>query len=236
MNRMLTIARREFGSYFNGPAAYIVVCLFLLVLGNLFWHTFFLVNQASVRMMFERMNVLLLPTAPAISMGLLSEEKRNGTIEVLLTMPVRDTEVVLGKFLGALGLFATLLVLTLTYPLSVSTLGQLDWGPVWVSYLGIFLQGSTMIAIGLWASSWTDNQLIAFFVSGIICVALWIIYPFLPFLPHRAASLVEHFSFGYHFQSMLRGVIDSRNIVYFLSLTGLCLAMAFRSLERRRWS
>jgi len=236
MERTLTIAKREFRSYFNSPAAYIVVCLFLLLMGFFFWNPFFLMNRTSVRTMFDLMSVLLLPTAPAMTMGLLAEEKRTGTIEVLLTMPVRDSEVIVGKFLGALGLLTVLLVLTLPYPVSVSTLGPLDWGPVLSGYLALFLQGAAMLAIGVLASSWTDNQLIAFFVSAMICFALWIASRFLPFMPQQVASYVEWFSFNYHFENMVRGVLDTRNIIYFFSLTGLSLAMAFRSLERRRWS
>lgn len=236
MERTLTIAKREFRSYFNSPAAYIVVCLFLAMLGFFFWNPFFLVNRASVRGMFDLMSVLLLPTAPALTMGLLSEEKRTGTIEVLLAMPVRDSEVIVGKFLGALGLFLVLLLLTITYPVSVSTLGQLDWGPVFVGYFALFLQGSAMLALGVLASSWTQNQLIAFFVSGMMCFGLWIVGRFTPFMPQQLASLIEWFSFSFHYQNMVRGVLDTRNVIYFLSLIGLSLAMAFRSLERRRWS
>lgn len=236
MERTLTIAKREFRSYFNSPAAYIVICLFLLLLGFFFWNPFFLINRASVRSMFDLMSVLLLPTAPAMTMGLLSEEKRTGTIEVLLTMPVRDSEVVIGKFLGALGLLAVLLGLTLAYPISVSTLGNLDWGPVLTGYLALLLEGAAMLAIGVLASSWTSNQLIAFFTAGIMCFTLWILSRFLPFLPHTAASALEWLSFDYHFQNMVRGVVDSRNVIYFLSVIGLSLAMAFRSLESRRWS
>lgn len=235
MNRTLTIAKRELVGYFNGPAAYIVLCLFLLTLGLFFWNPFFLVNRVSVRGMFDLMSVLLLPTAPAITMGLLAEEKRTGTLEVLLTMPIRDTEVVIGKFLGALCLLAVLLLLTLPYPLSVATLGRLDWGPVLSAYFAIFLQGAAMLAIGLLASSWTENQLIAFFTGGMICFTFWILSRFLPFVPGGVASALEWFSFDYHYESMVRGVIDSRDVLFFLSVTGFGLALAFRSLESRRW-
>ena len=235
MNRTLTIAKRELVSYFNGPAVYIVVCLFLATLGLFFWNPFFLINRASVQSMFDLMSVLLLPTAPAITMGLLAEEKRTGTIEVLLTMPLKDSEVVVGKFLGAVGVLFTLLVLTLPYPISVASLGNLDWGPVLSAYLATFLQGSAMIAIGLLASSWTENQLIAFFTSGMICFAFWILGRFLPFVPQAVASALEWFSFDYHYASMVRGVIDSRDVLFFLSITGFGLALAFRSLESRRW-
>lgn len=236
MERTLTIAKREFRSYFNSPAAYIVICLFLLLLGAFFWSPFFLANRASVRGMFDLMSVLLLPTAPAMTMGLLSEEKRTGTIEVLLTMPVRDSEVIIGKFLGSLGLLTILLVMTVAYPLSVSTLGSLDWGPIITGYMALFLQGAAMLAIGVLASSWTDNQLIAFFVAGMICFALWVMSRFLPFMPQQVAPIVEWVSFDYHFRNLVRGVIDTRNVIYFLSVVGLSLAMAFRSLESRRWS
>ena len=236
MQRTLTIAKREFRGYFNSPAAYIVVCLFLLLMGFFFWNPFFLVNRASVRSMYELMSVLLLPTAPALTMGLLAEEKRTGTIEILLTMPVKDTEVIFGKYLAALGLLSVLLLCTLAYPLSVSTLGKLDWGPVLIGYLALLLQGGAMLAIGVLASSWTENQLIAFFTGAILSFTFWIVSRFLPFVPQQLASTVEWISFDYHYESMLRGVIDSRDILYFLSMIGFSLALAFRSLESRRWS
>jgi len=236
MHRTLTIAKRELVGYFNGPAAYIVICLFMVVLGLFFWNPFFLINRASVRGMFDLMSVLLLPTAPAMTMGLLAEEKRTGTIEVLLTMPLKDTEVVIGKFLGALALLCVLLLLTLPYPLSVASLGNLDWGPVISAYFAVLMQGAAMLAIGLLASSWTENQLIAFFTGGMVCFAFWILGRFLPFVPQSVASALEWLSFDYHYETMVRGVIDSRDVLFFLSITGFGLALAFRSLESRRWS
>lgn len=236
MENTLTIARREFRAYFNSPVAYIVICLFLALLGLFFWTPFFLAGRASVRGMFDLMSLLLLPTAPAMTMGLLSEEKRTGTIEILLTMPVRDAEVIIGKFLGALGLLLVLMALTVPYPLSVSSLGKLDMGPVFTGYLALLLQGGAMLAIGVLASSWTDNQLVAFFSSGMICFALWFAARFVFFMPQGMAAIVEWVSFDYHFQNMVRGVIDTRNVFYFLSVIGFALALAFRSLESRRWS
>ena len=236
MQRTLTIAKREFRGYFNSPAAYIVICLFLLLMGFFFWNPFFLVNRASVRSMFDLMSILLLPTAPALTMALLAEEKRTGTMEILLTMPVRDPEVILGKYLAAFGVLVILLLATLAYPISVSTLGNLDWGPVMAGYVALLLQGGAMLALGVLASSWTDNQLIAFFTSGIICFAFWMIGRFLPFVPQSVASIVEWISFDYHFQDIVRGVLDSRHIIYFLTVIGFSLALAFRSLESRRWS
>jgi ABC-2 type transport system permease protein len=236
MRRTLTIAKREFIGYFNGPAAYIVICLFMVLMGLFFWNPFFLINRVSVRSMFDLMSVLLLPTAPAMTMGLLAEEKRTGTIELLLTMPLKDTEVVIGKFLGALGLLAVLLLLTLPYPISASTLGSLDWGPVISAYAAVLLEGAAMLAIGLLASSWTENQLIAFFTGGMLCFAFWIVGRFLPFVPSGVASVLEWFWFDYHYDNMVRGVVDSRDVLFFLSVIGFGLVLAFRSLERRRWS
>jgi len=236
MQRTLTIAKREFRGYFNSPAAYIVICLFLFVMGFFFWNPFFLINRASVRSMYDLMAILLMPTAPALTMGLLAEERRTGTIEILLTMPVRDPEVIIGKYLAALGLLAVLLVCTLAYPISVSTLGHLDWGPVFAGYFALLLQGGAMLAIGVLTSSWTDNQLIAFFTSGILCFAFWIVSRFLPFVPQNIASIVEWISFDYHFQDLVRGVFDSRHVIYFLTVIAFSLALAFRSLESRRWS
>ncbi|MCX7809263.1 MAG: ABC-2 transporter permease, partial [Deltaproteobacteria bacterium] len=146
---MLTIASRQFKSYFNGPTAYVVICLILGVIGLFFWTPFFLAGRASVRQLFILIAYCLTFAGPALTMGLIAEEKRSGTIELLITMPVRESEVIIGKFLAALGLWAVCLVCTLPIPLAVSTLGRLDWGPVWSGYLGALLLGSAVLAVGL---------------------------------------------------------------------------------------
>jgi len=155
---------------------------------------------------------------------------------LLITMPVTEAQVILGKFLGVLGLYAVLLALTVAYPISVSTLGDLDWGPVWGGYLGLLLQGSAVLAIGLMASSWTSNQLIALFVAMTLSVFFWVLDKFLALLPTNAASTLEWLSFDYHFQSMARGVVDLRDVLFFISVAVFALAVAFRALESRRWS
>ena len=236
MNHILTIGGRQFRSYFNGPVAYIVICIVMLALGFFFWNTFFLYGRASTREMFRWLSLILVFALPALTMGLLAEEKRTGTIELLITMPVTDAQVILGKFIGVFGLYAVILVLTLAYPISVSTLGNLDWGPVWGGYLGLLLQGSAVLAIGLMASSWTDNQLIALFVALTLSVFFWVLDKFLALLPTNAASALEWLSFDYHFQSMARGVVDLRDVLFFFSVTIFALALAFRALESRRWS
>jgi ABC-2 type transport system permease protein len=236
MSNTLTIAGRQFRSYFNGAVAYIVLCLVMLALGFWFWKTFFLFNKATAREMFDTLRGILAFAVPALTMGLLAEEKRTGTVELLITMPVREAEVIVGKFLGVLGLFGVLLALTLPYPMSVAALGPIDWGPVFTGYLGLLLQGGAMMAIGLMTSSFTENQLIAFFAALAITVPLAFMHMLLPLFPTAATSVLEWFSFHYHFDSMARGVLDLRNVLYFTSLTIFCLMVAFRSLESRRWS
>lgn len=235
MNNTLTIARREFRAYFNSPSAYIVGCLFLLVVSFFFWAGFFLEARASMRRMFDLAYVVSVFVAPAIAMGTIAEEKRTGTMEILITMPVRDAEVVIGKFLGALSLYAVLVALTIPQVLTVSSLGDLDWGPVLTGYMGLLLCGGALLAISVMASSWTGNQLVALMLGMGLCVSFWIIGNLLVFLPTSAASVLEWLSFGYHLDSMLRGVMDTRNITFFLSVTALALALSFRSLESRRW-
>lgn len=234
----LTIASRQFRGYFNSPVAYIVICLVLLILGPLFWEPFFLMGHASVRQMFSFLGPLLAFATPAMSMGLIAEERRSGTLELLLAMPVREAEVILGKYLAALGLLAILLLMTFSYPLTVAQLGNLDWGPVFTGYIGIFLEGAALLAIGIAASSFTENQLIAFFVSASICFGLaFLIGWFLPFMPTgNITTIAEWLSFDHHLEGLTRGVVDSRDVIYFLSVATLSLMLAFRALESRRWS
>jgi len=235
MKNTLSIARREFRSYFNSPAAYIVGTLFLIVIAIMFWNSFFLEQRASVRRMFFWAYIVSVFVGPAITMGLLAEEKRTGTLELLITYPVRDAEVVLGKYLGALGLYAVLLLLTLPQVFSVAGMGPLDWGPVWSGYLGLFLSGGAFIAIGVLASSWTSNQLVALIVALAIGTFFSVIRHLLFFLPDGLASVFEWLSFGYHSDSLERGVIDTRDVFFFFSVIALSLGLAFRSLESRLW-
>jgi len=235
MKNTLTIARREFRSYFNGPAAYIVGCLFLIVIAIMFWNSFFLEQRASVRRLFFWAYVVSVFVGPAITMGLLAEERRTGTLELLITYPVRDSEVVIGKYLGALGFYAVLLLLTLPQVFSVAGMGPLDWGPVWSGYLGLFLSGGAFVAIGVLASSWTNNQLVALIVALAISAFFAIIRNLIVFLPAGATSVFEWLSFGYHADSLERGVIDTRDVFFFFSVIALALGLAFRSLESRLW-
>jgi ABC-2 type transport system permease protein len=239
MKNVLTIAGRQFRSYFNGAAAYIVMVLVLGAIGFFFWTPFFIRGQATLVEFFNTMPPLVaLLAVPAMTMGLLSEEKGSGTIELLITMPVRDSEVIFGKFLGVLGLYAVLLGLTFAYPIAVATLGRLDWGEIAGGYLGLLLLGSSLLAVGLMCSGWTDNQLVAFFAAwGFNFVLFLMGTDFAQQLSGAAAAhVLAPLAFTTHLEGLARGVIDLRDILYFVSLTGFSLAVAFRSLESRRWS
>jgi ABC-2 type transport system permease protein len=229
------IFRRELRSYFNSPVAYVVIIVFLSIIGWFFTSNLFLMNVASMRIVFELVPMIFLFFVPAVTMRLIAEEKKSGTLELLTTKPVRDVEIILGKFLAAWTLLAAALAPTLLYVISVSLLGSLDLGPVFTGYLGLLLMGGVYIGIGILASSLTENQIIAFIVSFLIVLALFLMDKVLIYIPEAMASTMEFLSIDYHFSNIARGVIDSRNIIYFFSLLGVSLYLATLSLERRKW-
>src|SRR5690242_9910871 len=166
MGTTLAVARREFRSFFNSPVAYIVIGVFLVVAGWLYFSTVFIAGQASLRAFFSISPVLFVVFAPAVTMRLLAEERKTGTIELLLTMPLQDWQVVLGKFLAALGMVAVGLAWTLPYPFIVASFtvkgASFDWGPAIAGYLGLLLMASSFLAVGLWASALSKNQIVGF--------------------------------------------------------------------------
>ena len=235
MGTALAIWRREFKAYFNSPVAYFVITAFLALVGILFFIPFFSQDRVSMRGFFGLAPFLFVFFAPAITMRLLAEERRSGTLELLITMPVRDVDVILGKHLAALSLLAVALLLTLPYAFTIAAFGPLDWGPVWGGYVGLLLMGAALLALGVAASSFTENQIIAFVIALSASMLFQMIDKFLPFLPASVAPIAEYLSFDYHFRDAARGVIDSRDVVFYASFAVLCLFLAFRSLESRRW-
>jgi ABC-2 type transport system permease protein len=234
-SNVLTIYRREVRSYFNSPVAYVVIVVFLAIIGWFFTSNLFLMNAASMRIVFELVPLVFLFFIPAITMRLLAEEKKAGTIELLTTKPVRDVEIVLGKFLAAWTLLAAALVPTLIYLITMLALGKPDVGPILTGYLGLMLMGAVYIGIGIFASSLTENQIIAFIISFLIVLALFMMDKVLIFVPAGLTSTVEFLGIDYHFSNIARGVIDTRNIIYFASLLVFSLILATVSLERRKW-
>jgi ABC-2 type transport system permease protein len=234
MGQVINIFKKEFASYFVSPIAYIVMSVFLVVTGWFFFSTFFLHNQANLRNFFGLLPITLTFVIPAITMKLFSEELNVGSYEVLLTLPVTFVDVVLGKFLAALVFVATMLLPTLAYPLTVSFLGQLDWGPVAGGYIGALLLSAAFCGVGLFASSLTRNQIVAFIIAMAICFSLTIIDKMLFFLPQSLLGLLEYLGADFHFENISKGVIDSRDIVYFLSLTFASLYGAHLTMQEKQ--
>ena len=232
---ILTIFRRELRSSFQSPIAYVVIVVFLSIVGWFFSSNLFLMNVASLRIVFELVPLVFLFFVPAITMRTLAEEQKTGTLELLTTKPVRDVEIVVGKFLSAWVLLATALAPTLLYGIAVGALGSLDPGPVIAGYLGLLMVGAVYIGVGLFASSLTENQIIAFILSFLLVLGLFLLDKVLIYIPEALASTVEFLAVDYHFSNIARGVIDSRNIIYFLSLIGFSLMLATVSLQRRKW-
>jgi len=235
MNNTLTICKRELGAYFNSPVAYVVITAFLVACGILYFLQVFLVGEASLRDFFAITPLIFIFFAPAVAMRLLAEEKKSGTIALLITMPVRDWEVVLGKFLAALAVMGVGIGLTVAYPLTISRFGDLDWGTVLGGYIGLLMMGGAYLAIGLMASSWTKNQVVAFIYAFAITFALFLAGKLIPLMPAALAPVIEYVSLDAHFTNIARGVLDSRDVIYYLSLIGACLFLATQALDSRRW-
>ncbi|MDO9333816.1 MAG: ABC transporter permease subunit [Dehalococcoidales bacterium] len=246
MRNIMLIASKELRSYLTSPMAYIVVCIFLLLSGLFFvlYLTNTSFNDTSLKGFIDPLsvfgvqtggNVLILLFAVVLTMRTLAEEKKLGTWELLLTSPVRDSDVVLGKFLGSMGILITMLVLTLFYPLLLVIFGDPDMGPIWTSYLGLFLLGSTALSVGIFASSLTSNQIVAAVVSGAILFGLWVIGIIASSAPQALQQVLSYISLSYHSAGFEVGIIDTRDIVYYLSITALFLYFSTRSIEASRW-
>ena len=236
MRNALTIAGREFRLYFVSPIAYAILTAFLVVNGFLFWLILSSTREASLRDLFANMGVVFLFLSPALTMRLLSEEQRSGTIELLLSAPVRDAEVVLGKFLGGFGFLLVMLGVTLYYPLLLFVLGSPDPGPIATGYLGMALMATAFMSIGLLASSLTQNQIVAAVVSLMALLLLWVLGAASSFVGPELGGVLQYLGLSGHIDGFQRGVIDSRDVAYFVSLVIVCLFTTVRMLETRRWA
>jgi len=236
MQAIWTLIKRELSAQFNSVVAYIVVILFLLITGGMFFLDFFEgIQELSLRRFFGDAPFFLAFFAPAMSMSVYSEEKRAGTLELLMTMPVSDLQIVIGKFIGVVLLLAVVLLFTLPYPITLYFLGDLDWGPVIGGYLGLLFLGAAYLSVGVMVSSWTKNQIVAILLAFFLCFVLFIIDRLLGVQSGNTATILETMSANYHFRSIPRGVIDLRDLVYYVSVMVICLAAARTSLAARRW-
>jgi len=234
MNAIMAIWRREMQAYFNSAIAYLFVTVFLLLAGWFFFSGFFLQGQAEIRGLLELVPLMFILFVPALTMRLVSEERRSGTLELLVTYPVQDHEIILGKFLAALSLLAVTIAGTLAWTLTVSALGDLDQGMVLTGYLGMLLMGAAYTAVGLLASSLSANQIVGFILGIGMILVLFLLDKVLFFIPASLVGLFEYLAIDTHYHSMIRGVIDSRDLVYYGSLIALGLYLAGLSLGRRR--
>ena len=233
MRQVIHIFKKEFTGYFVSPVAYIVISIFLLVTGWFFFTTFFLVDQANLRNFFSMLPFVFSFVIPAVTMRLFAEEFNVGSYEILLTLPVTFREVILGKFLASIGFVVAMLLPSVAYAVTVAVLGQLDWGPVMGGYLGAVLLGSAFSAIGLFASSLTRNQIVAFIVGMAICFGLTLIDKVLFFLPQSLLGVLHFLGTDSHFQNISKGIIDSRDVIYFLSVSFIGLFAAHVAIQER---
>jgi ABC-2 type transport system permease protein len=240
MSDIIRVARRELAAFFGSPVAYLFIGTFLAVsLFVFFWvDAFFARNIADVRPLFEWMPILLIFLCAALTMRLWSEERRAGTLETLLTLPVATSRLVLGKFLAALGLVSVSLALTLPLPITVALLGPLDWGPVIGAYLATLLLAAAYLSIGLFVSSRTDNPIVALIGGTLVCALFYLIgsNALTHLVGHGGGEILRLLGSGARFESITRGVIDLRDLYYSLSLAGVFLTLTVYSLERLRWA
>ncbi|MGE5532128.1 MAG: ABC transporter permease subunit [Bacteroidota bacterium] len=235
MRNILTIAQRELQSYFTSPMGYVAMLFFLGVCGLIFvLSTAMSTPQADMTGMFHSMVFLSLLLCPVITMGLIAQETNMGTYELLMTRPVHDYEVVIGKFLGALGLYLLIIFITLEFPLIYGVFGKPDWGLTFSGYIGIILTGMAFLAVGIFSSSLTSNQIAAWLMGSFMLLFFWLI----GWLGAGGTSFIgdvaKSISVYENFQDFERGILSGKGIIYFVTLMGFFLFLATRSLESRR--
>jgi ABC-2 type transport system permease protein len=239
VKRAPVIARRELGSYFYSPVAYVAMFLFLMAAGYLFWRDFVPGQPAGMRTIFDWMVWLLVFIVPVLSMGLLSQEWSTGTIESLMTAPIGETDVVIGKFLGALGFFVFLMLPTLLYVVLLKIYSSVDVGPILSGYLGILLVGALFVSVGLFCSSLTRSQVVA----AVLAVAILFLITIVPWAAMRAEGStlgatwrkVADQGVYNRYADFSRGVIDTSHVIFFLAVTTVFLFLTIKVLESRRW-
>ncbi len=251
MRNVLAIAHKELRSYFSSPMAYIVIGFFLLPFGVFFFlylQAFVKqslqmaqyggavnVNQQVVRYVLQNASVIILFIMPMITMRTYSEEKRSGTIELLLTSPVSDLEIILGKFFGALGLYAAMLGVTLLYMGILFWFGNPEWRPIVAGYLGLLLMGGVFVSLGLLISSTTNNQIVAGVVTFVVFLLLWIVGWFADSAGPTIGPITSYLSITEHFDDFSKGIIDTKHVIYYLSLITFGLFLTAKSVDTERW-
>ena len=248
------IFKKEMRLYFGSPVAWVIMTIFLFIAGYFFYSIFAFYTLASMqsamnpqmgrdlnvtdsvlRPLFSNMSVILLLLMPLITMRLFAEERRSGTIELLLTYPVRDGAVLVAKYLAALALYVLMLGLTLLYPGLVAYFTRVEWGPMLTGYLGLFLMGATFLAVGIFASSLTENQIVASITTFGVLLFLWVVGWSAEYVGGGWGRVLSHLSLLDHFDTFARGVLDTKDVIYYVDVTVVALFLTLRSLEARRW-
>jgi ABC-2 type transport system permease protein len=248
------IYKKELRLYFTSPLAYVVLTVFLLIAGYFFYSIFAFftrtsmqvamnpamgrelnVTDAVLRPLFANLSVILLLLMPLVTMRLIAEERRAGTIELLLTYPVRDGAVLLGKYLAALTLYGVMVAATLAYPAIVLYFARVEWGPLLTGYLGLLLMGATFLAVGLFASSVTENQIVAALIAFMVLLMFWVIGWTSDVAGGTLGAVLGHLSILEHNDSFAKGVLETKDVVYYVNFTLLGLFLAFKMVEARRW-
>jgi ABC-2 type transport system permease protein len=254
MTNILAIAHKEIRSYFASPIAYVIIGLFALLFGYFYVAilTWFVqqgtqmsmgmggpatlnVNQQMIRPLLMNMTVVLLFVLPMITMRTYAEEKRSGTIELLLTSPLTDMQIILGKFVGALTLYATMLLVTLVYVGALFFFGSPEWKPIVTAYIGLLLLGGSFLSVGLLISSLTKNQIVAGMLTFGVFLLLWVIDWIGAFAGPTLEPIVNYLSITQHFDDFAKGVIDTKHVIYYLSFMTFGLFLTAKSVDSERW-
>ena len=236
MKNIQHIYLKELKSYFNGPMAYIFLVIFSLLNGYFFSNTFFIFGQSDMRALFQIIPLVYLFFIPAITMGIISKEKNIGTMEVICTLPIKDYELVVGKYLSILSLLFVGLILTSIMFFNLVAVGtNIDYGAIFTGYLGLFLAGSVYASMGIFASSLTDNQVVGFIIAIFFVLIFFLIDKLLIFMPNSIAGTMQYLSIDYHLSNISKGVLDTRNLIYFFSMITLFIMLAVESLNSRKW-
>ena len=223
---MVKLYTRELAGYFNAPTAYVIITVFLIISGYFFAQPLFLINQATLRSFTDISPLLFSFLAPAVTMRLFAEERKSGTIEVLFTLPLNETEILIAKYLAAVTLMGAILLMTLVYPVTIFVLGRPDVGSIFTSYLALFLTASVFAAAGIFSSALTANQVVSFIIGFLLCFSLYLFGKLNMFMPGWLAPLTNFLGIDSHFANMAKGILDFRDILYYFSLIFMFLFLA----------
>ncbi|MDP2304596.1 MAG: ABC transporter permease subunit [Pseudomonadota bacterium] len=235
MKGVLTLWKKELRIYFVSPLAYVFLSAFLFLAGLFFYLGVTLTGEASLRVLIGNLAITQLFVLPMLTMRHFAEERRLGTLELLMTAPISLGSIVIGKWLASLTLCLLMFLGTLVFPLVLAYYGDPDWGVIFTSYLGLVGVAAAFCAAGIFASSLTDDQVAAGLIGIVILLPFWLVGRAEALLPEEWADAVRPLSVLVHLDSFNRGVLDSADIFYFLAFTGVFLFLTFRSVESRRW-